>query len=162
VKLPYLGIGVTLLALALLLSVTKLPDIAPADFRSLAGDGRALDLESSTAGTRGNRHLRVRRRGGFDRKLLSELLLSAEYWRNDAEGRRRLRSLYWGGAMVGRFVGSALLQKIKTGTLLAVFAATACLLVVTSMLTLEPVAIWSILRWAYSTQSFPQHLHTWH
>ena len=27
---------------------------------------------------------------------------------------------YWGGAMVGRFIGSAILQKVKTGTVLAV------------------------------------------
>ena len=36
---------------------------------------------------------------------------------------------YWGGAMVGRFIGSALLQKIKTGTLLGIFGLVAALLV---------------------------------
>jgi len=65
--------------------------------------------------------------------------------RNDAEGRRRLRFLVLGRRHGGPLCCSALLQKIKTGTLLAVFAATACLLVVTSMLTIGPVAIWSIL-----------------
>jgi FHS family L-fucose permease-like MFS transporter len=54
-------------------------------------------------------------------------------------------SLYWGGAMVGRFIGSALLQKIKTSTLLAFAAIMAALLVTVSVLTGGHVAMWSIL-----------------
>ncbi len=41
--------------------------------------------------------------------------------------------VYWGGAMLGRFVGSALLQKIKTGLLLGIVAIVALGLVITSM-----------------------------
>ena len=52
---------------------------------------------------------------------------------------------YWGGAMVGRFIGSAILQKVKTGTLLAICAVVAMVLVVISMLTLGHAAMWSIL-----------------
>jgi FHS family L-fucose permease-like MFS transporter len=52
---------------------------------------------------------------------------------------------YWGGAMVGRFIGSAILQKIKTGTVLAVAAIAACLLVCISMSTTGSVAMWSII-----------------
>jgi MFS transporter, FHS family, L-fucose permease len=54
-------------------------------------------------------------------------------------------SLYWGGAMIGRFIGSALLQKIRTEKLLAVFASIACMLVIVSMLTAGHIAMWSIL-----------------
>jgi MFS transporter, FHS family, L-fucose permease len=54
-------------------------------------------------------------------------------------------SLYWGGAMVGRFIGSALLQKIRTGRLLAFNAVIACSLVVISMSTFGHIAMWSIL-----------------
>ncbi|HME31999.1 MAG TPA: sugar MFS transporter [Terriglobales bacterium] len=54
-------------------------------------------------------------------------------------------SLYWGGAMVGRFIGSALLQKIKTSKLLAFAAIMAGLLVMVSVLSSGPVAMWSIL-----------------
>jgi FHS family L-fucose permease-like MFS transporter len=57
----------------------------------------------------------------------------------------RYVSLYWGGAMVGRFIGSALLQKIKPGKLLAIFAIMAALLVTTSVLTNGHVAMWTIL-----------------
>jgi FHS family L-fucose permease-like MFS transporter len=52
---------------------------------------------------------------------------------------------YWGGAMVGRFVGSALLQKVKTERLLALCAVVTTVLVVISMLTVGHVAVWSIL-----------------
>jgi FHS family L-fucose permease-like MFS transporter len=52
---------------------------------------------------------------------------------------------YWGGAMVGRFIGSAILQKMQTGRLLGLCAMVASVLVVVSMLTLGHVAIWSIL-----------------
>ena len=52
---------------------------------------------------------------------------------------------YWGGAMVGRFIGSAILQKVKTGTVLGIAAFCSCALVLTSMLTPGSVAMWSIL-----------------
>lgn len=61
-----------------------------------------------------------------------------------AEGAKYI-SLYWGGAMVGRFIGSALLQKIKAGKLLAIAAIMASLLVTVSVLSSGPVAVWTIL-----------------
>src|SRR5467141_2278290 len=54
-------------------------------------------------------------------------------------------SLYWLGAMIGRFIGSALLQKIKPGKLLAFAAIMATALVVTSVLCNGHVAMWTIL-----------------
>jgi MFS transporter, FHS family, L-fucose permease len=57
----------------------------------------------------------------------------------------RYISLYWMGAMIGRFIGSALLQKIKPGKLLAFAAIMAGLLVTTSVLTNGHIAMWSIL-----------------
>jgi FHS family L-fucose permease-like MFS transporter len=57
----------------------------------------------------------------------------------------RYISLYWGGAMIGRFIGSALLQKIKPGKLLALAAVMASLLVTISVLTSGQIALWSIL-----------------
>lgn len=52
---------------------------------------------------------------------------------------------YWGGAMIGRFVGSVVLQKVRTGTLLGFAAAVAFLLVIASILTTGPVAMYTIL-----------------
>lgn len=57
----------------------------------------------------------------------------------------RYISVYWLGAMVGRFIGSALLQKIKPAKLLAFNAIFAGLLVTVSVLTSGHVAMWSIL-----------------
>lgn len=54
-------------------------------------------------------------------------------------------SLYWGGAMVGRFLGSALLTRIDTRKLLAFNAVVAGLLVLTTMLTHGHVAMWSVI-----------------
>ena len=57
----------------------------------------------------------------------------------------RYISLYWLGAMIGRFIGSALLQKIKPGKLLALAAIMAGLLVTISVTTNGHTAMWSIL-----------------
>jgi len=54
-------------------------------------------------------------------------------------------SLYWGGAMVGRFIGSALLTRVDTRRLLAVFATVAGALVLTTMLGTGHVAMWSVI-----------------
>tara|TARA_R110002096_G_scaffold432976_3_gene650782 strand:+ start:37442 stop:38779 length:1338 start_codon:yes stop_codon:yes gene_type:complete len=52
---------------------------------------------------------------------------------------------YWFGAMVGRFIGSALLQKVNAGNLLAVYAAVNILLLSISMFSTGYTAMWSIL-----------------
>jgi FHS family L-fucose permease-like MFS transporter len=54
-------------------------------------------------------------------------------------------SIYWGGSMVGRFIGSALLRKIKTGKLLGINAIFALLLVTTSISYSGHIAMWTIL-----------------
>lgn len=57
----------------------------------------------------------------------------------------RYISLYWLGAMIGRFIGSAILQKVKPSKLLATFAVMGALLVSISVLANGHVAMWSIL-----------------
>jgi FHS family L-fucose permease-like MFS transporter len=54
-------------------------------------------------------------------------------------------SFYWGGAMIGRFVGAWLLSRIAPGKLLAAFAAVAALLVLTSIATSGAVAGWTLI-----------------
>lgn len=53
--------------------------------------------------------------------------------------------VYWGGAMLGRFIGSAILQRVKTGTLLGLAAVGAFVLVVASIMTGGPTAMWALL-----------------
>ena len=57
----------------------------------------------------------------------------------------RYISVYWLGAMIGRFIGSPILQKVKAGKLLALCAVMASLLVSVSVLTNAGVAMYSIL-----------------
>ncbi len=54
-------------------------------------------------------------------------------------------SFYWGGAMIGRFLGAGLLRRFKAGYLLALCAITAATLVCVSMLMGGHTAMWSIL-----------------
>src|SRR5690606_20328647 len=52
---------------------------------------------------------------------------------------------YWGGAMVGRFIGSYLQLYIRPGRLLTVYAAVNVLLLLLTMNLAGSAAVWSIL-----------------
>lgn len=57
----------------------------------------------------------------------------------------RYVSLYWGGAMVGRFIGAAVLRKVKPGHVLAFNAACVILLLIVAMSSAGKVAMWAVL-----------------
>jgi FHS family L-fucose permease-like MFS transporter len=145
VKLPYLGIGVTLLGLALFLVLTHLPKIASVE--------SAVPPELAARSIWSFRILVLAAIGIFvyvgAEVSIGSLLVS--YLTQPNIGAMTVKiaagyvSLYWGGAMVGRFVGSALLQKIRTETLLGICASVAFLLVVTSLLSTGHLAMWSLL-----------------
>lgn len=52
---------------------------------------------------------------------------------------------YWGGAMVGRFIGAVVMQRIAAGPVLAFNALLAVVLVTISMFSAGSLAMWSIL-----------------
>jgi FHS family L-fucose permease-like MFS transporter len=54
-------------------------------------------------------------------------------------------SFYWGGAMAGRFLGAALLRRVKAGYLLALCAICAAALIGASMILGGHTAMWTIL-----------------
>ncbi len=54
-------------------------------------------------------------------------------------------SFYWGGAMLGRFAGAAVMQKIRPAYVLAFNAVCAVLLVLLAIFSSGPLAMWSIL-----------------
>ena len=56
-----------------------------------------------------------------------------------------LVSLYWGGALIGRLLGSWVLTRIKSNKLLAAFGVIAALLLVVSMFASGQVAIWTVV-----------------
>ena len=57
----------------------------------------------------------------------------------------RYLSLYWGGAMVGRFIGSYVLRWVKPGYVLAFNAAVVILLLIVAMSSGGLIAMWSVL-----------------
>jgi FHS family L-fucose permease-like MFS transporter len=145
VKLPYLGIGFALLALAFFLYMTKLTKIA--------ADRLEVSPEMASGSIWSCSHLLLAAVaifvyvgaevsiGSFLINYLSQPNIGAMTVKIAA----RYVSLYWGGAMIGRFIGSALLQNIRSEKLLAICASMACLLVVTSILTAGHFATWSIV-----------------
>jgi FHS family L-fucose permease-like MFS transporter len=54
-------------------------------------------------------------------------------------------SLYWGGAMVGRFIGAVVLRKVKPGLVLAFNAACAIALLLIAMTMAGKAAMWAVL-----------------
>jgi len=69
---------------------------------------------------------------------------------------QKLVVYYWGGALVGRLLGSWVLTRIKAGKLLGVFGIIAAALVLVSILSTGQVAIWSlILAGFFNSIMFP-------
>jgi len=143
VKLPYLVIGLALFALASAIAMFKLPPIPEAERHgSVVGDSvwKHRNLVFGTIGI----FVYV----GAEVSIGSFLI---NYFAQPNIGNltevvaARYVAYYWGGAMVGRFIGSAILQKVRTGTVLGIAAIVAAVLVCTSMLTFGHVALWSII-----------------
>jgi MFS transporter, FHS family, L-fucose permease len=147
VKLPYLGLGLTLIALGIVVAASRLPAISGPKQR---GANSSLKSKDSVW----NHHhlvlgaLAIFLYVGAEVGIGSFLVL---YFTEPSIGNipanvaARYVSVYWGGAMVGRFIGSGILRRVRTGTLLGIAALAAFSLVVTSMLTTGQVAMWSIL-----------------
>ncbi len=57
----------------------------------------------------------------------------------------RYVSFYWGGAMLGRFVGAAVMRSVRPGTVLAFNAISAASLVLLTMFSSGSLAMWAIL-----------------
>ncbi len=54
-------------------------------------------------------------------------------------------SYYWGGAMLGRFIGYLLLKRFGSRKLLAIHSVAALILLATTLLSTGPLAVWSVL-----------------
>ena len=148
VQVPYAGIAFALVALAVAIALVKLPamdftqDIRPGELDTSADDTiwRHPTLLLGALGI----FLYVGAEVSIGSFLVNYFALPEIG--NMAEKTAALYvSLYWGGAMVGRFIGSALLQKFRTSLLLGMVAVVAAVLVVISMLTFGHVAMWSII-----------------
>lgn len=76
---------------------------------------------------------------------LTNFLNRADVFDVSLEQAGKLVSLYWGGAMIGRFIGSALLTRVRAALLLAVAAAVAALLCLTVSRAPGEFAGWAAL-----------------
>ncbi len=52
---------------------------------------------------------------------------------------------YWGGAMVGRFIGAAVMQKVAAGSVLAFNSICSCILLAIAVLSDGYTAMWAVL-----------------
>jgi FHS family L-fucose permease-like MFS transporter len=144
VKTPYVGLGIALVVLAVAIGSFKLPKIEHAQHK--VGEkvddsiwrhpnlifgaiaifvyvGGEVAIGSFLVNYFGQPEI-----GGLTEKVAASFV-----------------AFYWGGAMVGRFIGSALLQKMSTRSLLGICAVCAAALVAISMLTTGHTAMYSII-----------------
>jgi FHS family L-fucose permease-like MFS transporter len=145
IKLPYLALGLIAIALGIAIAAFKLPPVPSAERHSgersahthlwkyrhlvLGAIGIFVYVGAEVAiGSFMVNYLSQPNIGNLTEKVAASYL-----------------SFYWGGAMVGRFIGSAILQRVPTGTVLGTAAIATCLLVSISMLSTGPVAMWSII-----------------
>ena len=144
VKLPYMVIAIALIALAVVIGAAKLPKIEHAEPRP---------DESGADSIWGHPNLLFGALGIFAyvgaEVSIGSFLVNyfglpgiAGMSARDAAG---YVSFYWGGAMIGRFLGAPVLRRIKAGNVLAVCAIAAAVLVVASMMTGGRTAMWTIL-----------------
>jgi FHS family L-fucose permease-like MFS transporter len=149
VRLPYVGIGLMLVLLAISFAVLKMPtmdftrDIRPGELDSGATSDSVWKHPVLLAGALGifvyvGAEVSI---GSFLVNYFGLPDIAAFPERTAA----RYVSLYWGGAMVGRFIGSWLLTKVRTSTVLGTAAVVACGLVATSILAHGHTAMWTIL-----------------
>jgi len=143
VKLPYLAIGLALVSLGVLISTFKLPPLPGAQHHKGESAGSLWQYRQLMLGVVGifvyvGAEVSI---GSFLINYFSQANIG-----NISESQAaRYLSAYWFCAMVGRFIGSAILRKVRTGQLLGIAALVACALVCVSMLTTGQVALWSIL-----------------
>jgi len=148
VRLPYLAIALMLLALAVAIALIKLPTTDfTRDFRPGALQASSTDsiwhhpyLLMATVGIFAYVGAEVSI-GSF---LINYLGLPHILSLSEKSAAHYV-SFYWGGAMVGRFIGSWVLRYVSTGKALAAAAFIACCLVVTTMLTGGNVAMASVI-----------------
>ncbi|HOJ36845.1 MAG TPA: sugar MFS transporter [Ignavibacteriales bacterium] len=135
VKLPYLGIALILLFLAIFFSVVKLPKInhttdEEAEIISETKHKSIFEYKHLIFGVVGiflyvGAEVSI---GSFLVNYFKELVNMEE------QNAAKLIAFYWGGAMVGRFIGSFLQNYIKPNLLLAINSLFAASLVILSMI----------------------------
>jgi MFS transporter, FHS family, L-fucose permease len=144
VKVPYTVITVALLLLAVLIGTFKLPKIETAAYRP----GEKVNDSIWKHPNLFLGALGIFAYVGAEVSIGSFLVNYfglPEIAGLSAKAAAGFVSFYWGGAMIGRFLGAPLLRRIKAGYLLGLCAIAAATLVTVSMLVGGHTAMWSIL-----------------
>jgi len=145
VRGPYLALAAVLVVLAVLFMAARLPKIAENEDVSLPGEshGSALAHRHLVLGAIGiflyvGAEVSI---GSFLINFLGESHIAALAHADAAH----YVSLYWGGAMVGRFIGFAVMRVASPGKTLACNALLAIALILTATFGQGSVAMWAIL-----------------
>ncbi len=144
VKMPYTVIGIALLLLAVLIGTSKLPKIETGTSRP----GNKVDDSIWRHPSLLYGAIGIFAYVGAEVSIGSFLVNYfglPEIAGLSAKTAAGFVSFYWGGAMVGRFVGAGLLQRFRPGYLLALSAIVAAALLTASMLWSGHPAMWTIL-----------------
>jgi FHS family L-fucose permease-like MFS transporter len=143
VRTPYLLLAVTLAFLALIFMFLKLPSIIQQN----------KDIKVSLFAPMAHKHLSLGMLGIFVYvgaevaigSLIVNYIQEASGLNLTEKEAASYLTYYWGGAMVGRFVGAFVMQKLSAHTVLCFNAAMASLLIMVSLLTQGQLAMWSLL-----------------
>lgn len=145
VQNPYLFLAAVLFGLAALFALLKLPkiDAAPAQRQDEAGQGSAWQYPHLVLGALAifvyvGGEVAI---GSFMVSFLGQPEI-AGLAEQDAG---KYVSFYWGGAMVGRFIGAAVMRVLRPGAVLAFNALMAALLVSAAVFGSGWLAMWSLL-----------------
>ena len=144
VQLPYLLLTAMLLALAALFAWLKLPKISDAEVADdEVVEGSAWQYRHLVLGALGifvyvGAEVSI---GSFMVNFFGEADIAGL---EEAEAAKYL-TYYWGGAMVGRFLGAVVMQKIDAGKVLCFNAVMAVLLIGVAIVASGSLAMWALL-----------------
>jgi MFS transporter, FHS family, L-fucose permease len=144
VRIPYTVIGVVLVLLAVLIATSKLPQIEAATTRNGETTDDSIWKHPNLLFGAIGIFTYVGAEVSIGSFLVNYFGLPeiASLPPKTAAG---YVSFYWGGAMIGRFVGAPLLRRFKPTSLLVLCTSAAAALVTTSMILGGHTAMWSIL-----------------
>lgn len=142
VKMPYLALGGALFLLALFIWISKLPKIETADTGS-SGFSQVLKHKHLLMGV-----ICIFMYVGGEVSVgsfLINFLSQPEIAGLSEENAAGYVSMFWGGAMIGRFLGAALLTKINPEKALGFAGVINCILLLITIMTKGHTAMYAIL-----------------
>jgi FHS family L-fucose permease-like MFS transporter len=146
VQMPYLGLAATLCVIAVIIGLTALPKIEAQAATSAAGENdpgsvwhhRPLVLGAIAIFVYVGAEVSI---GSFLVNFLEQPNIASL----SAVDAGYYLSFYWGGAMVGRFIGSYVMRTVKPGTVLAFNAVVVVVLLAVAMLVAGKTAMWAVI-----------------